>query len=739
MLTSAEAPNGRKLYFYYAPVSPTDTLNRYTYCPSVEIAKENDQSPFYLCDTLNLKPYLTQYIPYYFTNGEKVLTKESLLDSIATSDKMLCVRFGYQQKDNQVYDSDIFSSAWGHTEQTYKPYWSAKKYFLTQVYARTSYSDTLCDWHLSYISPLLSSKMSAYTRQYLQRIERKDARIAYRFEYNFETLSEGLPNDVNTLDVYGYRINNPTCGVLTGVTDPLGKKNVFAYTCCRYDSIRILHKNVEQYTSVVEANNAAQTILHTVSLESVSTLDKNKNVLQKTRYEYGWFDENSAMQTQNNRKIDIGKDTMVTTPVIGVSSGVLHIDFAIDISADGTSMNMGKKYALCPYFTPNGSRGVEYSCVKEYVYGMGGRELLYKNVLAYNQQSDSFAIKGGGSYYFDRLLEAYPCLSMADMRNKLIRKEEYDHTQHLHKVTRYAYSALDNKIPWSVGRLGSMAYKIWIPVDYPIGETILEYENNGVYEERIKYIKDHKKRAKELWTRQGDMEYFIRYTYPDNIQDTSVAAGKLARGIKGLVEENRIAQPIEVVRGIHDNNQDYITAGDVVLYKYYQLDFSEKADSIDIDTTLVRKEFALAAPIFQSFFAPYATLRLKSQQPVRYDDFHRIGINNGSVVCDSRYDTVATYTYNGRLRMTSVTPIGQPTTRYGWDSRGLYVISESVGAFSKQYTYIPYVGISSETDAKGLTTYYKYDALGNIVEIYQYENGKKMILKAYTYHYSGQE
>lgn len=488
----------------------------------------------------------------------------------------------------------------------------------------------------------------------------------------------------------------------------------------------------------MEAHPEAHTILHTIALASVSTLDRYGNIVQKKQYEYGWFDEYTAMEARDIP--NLGKDTMASY-VFGVSSGVLDIDFAIDISADSTQKwSGGKQYVLCPYFSPYGNQGIEYSYVKETVYGKGGRNKLYKNVLSYGQAIDSFAIRGCDSYNFDVLLGAYPCLSAADMRNKLIKKEEYDHTQRLHKGTRYAYSALDNKIPWSVGRLGGVAYKIRIPRDYPILQTVSQYESNGTYTQYLDYIRDSKKRMKETNVREGDKLYFVRYTYPDDILDLSKnATDAYARGVKGLVEENRIAQPIETLQGVHYNNQEYITAGNVVLYKSYQLNFNEKADSIDIDTTLVWKEFATIPPVYQPFVAPYTTLQLKLQQPVRYDDFHRIDINNGGVVCDGRYDTVTTYTYNRRLRMTSMTPIGQPTTMYGWDSRGLYVISETPGAFSKQYTYIPYVGISSETDARGITTYYKYDALGNIVEIYQYENGQKRVLKAYTYHYGGQE
>ncbi|MBK5722836.1 hypothetical protein JGH11_18345 [Dysgonomonas sp. Marseille-P4677] len=51
------------------------------------------------------------------------------------------------------------------------------------------------------------------------------------------------------------------------------------------------------------------------------------------------------------------------------------------------------------------------------------------------------------------------------------------------------------------------------------------------------------------------------------------------------------------------------------------------------------------------------------------------------------------------------------------------------------YTYNPLVGITSKTDAAGITIYYIYDNIGRLKEIFQIENGTKKILKAYDYHY----
>ena len=52
--------------------------------------------------------------------------------------------------------------------------------------------------------------------------------------------------------------------------------------------------------------------------------------------------------------------------------------------------------------------------------------------------------------------------------------------------------------------------------------------------------------------------------------------------------------------------------------------------------------------------------------------------------------------------------------------------------------YKPFVGITKLTDAKEQSTYYSYDSQGRLSEEYFYENGRKMLLKRYSYHYSNQ-
>lgn len=55
------------------------------------------------------------------------------------------------------------------------------------------------------------------------------------------------------------------------------------------------------------------------------------------------------------------------------------------------------------------------------------------------------------------------------------------------------------------------------------------------------------------------------------------------------------------------------------------------------------------------------------------------------------------------------------------------------------YTYKPLVGMTSQTDARGITAYYEYDTFNRLKETYIIENGEKKILQKYDYHYATQQ
>ena len=70
---------------------------------------------------------------------------------------------------------------------------------------------------------------------------------------------------------------------------------------------------------------------------------------------------------------------------------------------------------------------------------------------------------------------------------------------------------------------------------------------------------------------------------------------------------------------------------------------------------------------------------------------------------------------------------------------GLRTHSSLSNAMVTTWTYLPLVGITSQTDPSGVSTYYDYDGLGRLKEIYRYQGNvvsaaNKRILNQYNYH-----
>ncbi len=127
----------------------------------------------------------------------------------------------------------------------------------------------------------------------------------------------------------------------------------------------------------------------------------------------------------------------------------------------------------------------------------------------------------------------------------------------------------------------------------------------------------------------------------------------------------------------------------------------------------------------------------------------------------------ATYQYSGNNKaITQVTPVDNFNTAYLWDDSGTYVMAKVENATYNQistlngrvctysssslyssikgyapnamittYSYLPLIGLTSQTGPDGRTTYYEYDSFGRL-EYIRDHNGN--IIKKHEYHYANQ-
>ncbi len=120
--------------------------------------------------------------------------------------------------------------------------------------------------------------------------------------------------------------------------------------------------------------------------------------------------------------------------------------------------------------------------------------------------------------------------------------------------------------------------------------------------------------------------------------------------------------------------------------------------------------------------------------------------------------TMSYDTYDSYGNVLQQTGLDGVSAAYIWSFDGQYLLAEVVNATSEQvrnigitnlrsqlphalvttYTYKPLVGMTSQTDPRGVTTYYEYDGFGRLKRSYIFEGSVEKTIESYEYHYRNQ-
>ncbi|TJZ53601.1 hypothetical protein FAZ15_16335 [Sphingobacterium olei] len=284
-----------------------------------------------------------------------------------------------------------------------------------------------------------------------------------------------------------------------------------------------------------------------------------------------------------------------------------------------------------------------------------------------------------------------------------------------------------------------------------VGTTVTDYHPTGTYKDSISYHYTFNNIARGMGRVDSDgQETVTRHTYADEIvfhasSGLSVGAQALAR----MKEVNMVNVPVQttVRRGTDYIDGSYtafrqLSGGIVVPDSTFRLE-------TEVGTAVATPNVGTTGNIHRS-----AAFTLESSYP-SYDGYAnpltavgRSGVPETIIRGYNGRHPVAhfsNYTYaqvqgNSALQV-QLSQLEGYRTVDGSDRAALEAVNQAIrsslpaGVLVTTYTYDPHVGQTTACDARGLTSYYSYDALGRLSTVRDH-NGD--IVKQYCYNYKDQ-
>ena len=618
---------------------------------------------------------------YHPDGGTTQLFRYAILDSITNTKTGLSVSFTYAWLNNKVFQSRFISH----------PAIDSLKPYLTAMNVKVS-GQVRKSWTFNYLGQSNIDEGDGLQSRYFLQSATDGCGETYSFDYDLSESNNFPSYFFAAIDTYGYETALSKYGSLISSSNPLGATNNYTYSGVVLDSVRIPFFSNETWRT--KTIYYPHQLCHTIRIKTISVTD-GTSLLYSKHYNYGEIEHASPAKAP------------IFPPFPSQNgSGVLNLDYACYRTS-------GKKFFIIPTMQLHGANTfpITYSQVSESLYD-ASQTIVRTNKYTFKTDSFTYCGRLDNSSSFKDLHKVINYFQPLKWYHLLKNQKEFDASMQLKSniIEEYGGPASNNNQMYS---RYSCYFNIPSGKYYCTDKTEWHRGISSVTSSNF----DSKFRLTFQSVTQGNQTLFARQVYPDMITQGiphGIPSGidSCFIGNRFLVLHNMINSPVEIYSGYIDNGVEYTTSGTLVLHKVNIVQLLHNQTLVDF--TKITHTLHLSEPIM-------------SYNPIHADNF--------AMVFTANYDTtsISHYIHWNRLNWEQETTSAL-RTHYQWSANFMYPISKTIGGYTWSYSYTPYLGVTSETDPRGIVTKYQYDTCGRLMEKYIWRNNQKEILEHYIYH-----